>query len=276
MRDDHRETNRRNWDERAGIHARSRMYDLDGFIAQPDKLWLHPAEPGELGDVRGRSLCHLQCHLGLETLSWARLGARHCVGLDFSPRAIELARGVAERCGLAQQVRFVESDVHDARAVLAADAPFDIVYVSIGAICWLPSITRWASIVADLLVPGGVLYMRETHPMLQAIAERDGQFMVDGPYFETPEPTNWNIPETYTEGKPRLENPSCYEWSHSISEILNALRAQHLSLELFEEHREAPFQPFASMTENAGTFRLPPPLCDRIPLTFSLRARKCS
>src|SRR5687767_4308557 len=131
------EANRRNWDERARVHARSSFYDVEGFVSGRRQLWLHPGEPDMLGSVAGKSLCQLQCHLGLEALSWARLGASRVVGLDFSRDAVETARSLAERCGLAERATFVEADVHDAVQALAGHAPFDIVYVSVGAICWL-------------------------------------------------------------------------------------------------------------------------------------------
>ena len=275
MRDEHRDTNRKNWDERARVHAKSEMYDLEGFVAEPDRIWLHPTEAGELGGVRGKSVCQLQCHLGIETLSWARLGAARVVGLDFSLDAIEIARSLAARTGLGERATFVVSDVHDAPAALRDHAPFDVVYVSVGAICWLPSITRWASIVAELLAPGGVLYVREVHPMVNALYEKDGAIVADQPYFELPEPARWDDGETYTEGRPKLENKTCFEWSHGLGEIVQALLDRGLALELLHEHRDAEFQPFPSMVKEAdGLWRLPVATRDRVPLTFSLRARK--
>jgi SAM-dependent methyltransferase len=275
MNDEHRRANLRNWNERAGIHARSKMYDLEGFVAAPDKLWLHPTEPAELGDVRGRTLCQLQCHLGIETLSWARLGASRVVGLDFSADALAGARELATRCGLSERARFIESDVYDGVAALAADAPFDIVYVSVGAICWLPNIAGWAAVVAALLKKGGVLYMREVHPMLNAISELAGQLIVDAPYFERTEPSSWDLAETYTEDSPKLQNVKCYEWSHGLGEIIQALLDQGLTLELLHEHRDVEFKPFPMMEEGEdGLFRLPIEARGRVPLAYSLRARK--
>jgi SAM-dependent methyltransferase len=276
MRDEERETNRRNWDERARVHARSAFYDLDGFAAGRRQLWLHPCEPVELGDVRGKSLCQLQCHLGVETLSWARLGAARVVGLDFSADAVASARSLAMRCGLEARAGFVQADVHDAPVALAGLAPFDIVYVSVGAICWLPEVRRWAEVVRSLLAPGGVLYMREVHPMLGAIEERDGKLLVERPYFEVAEPLVWDDGTTYTEGNARLENRVCYEWTHGLGDIVQALLDQGLALELLREHRDAEWQPLPATTRGEdGLWRLPEPLRDRVPLTFTLRARLC-
>src|SRR5689334_9169046 len=165
-----RETNRRNWDERAALHARGSFYDFDGFVADGSR-WLHPCEAVELGDVRGKSLVQLQCHMGQDLLSWLRLGAARGVGLDFSAPAIEHARQLAARCGLSERARFVLSDVYDAPQALAGAGPFDIVYVSVGALCWLPDVKRWAEVCAALLPPGGVLYVHESHPMLFALGE---------------------------------------------------------------------------------------------------------
>lgn len=274
MDQEHLDTNRRNWNERARIHARSKFYDLDGFVEGRRHTWLHPAEPRELGPIAGRSLCHLQCHLGVETLSWARLGAARVVGLDFSSEAIATARSLAERCELTDRARFVESDVHDAERALAGEAPFDVVYVSLGAICWLPSVARWARIVRSLLRPGGVLYVREVHPMLATVFERDGKLVVEAPYFERTEPTRWDDGLTYTEGRPRVENATYFEWAHGLGEIVQAILDTGLSLELLHEHRDAEFQPLESMRrEDDGLWRLPEAWRDRVPLTFTLRAR---
>lgn len=275
MKDEHREANRANWNDRARIHSRSKFYDVDGFVRGDRKMWLHPLEVIEMGDVTGKSLCHLQCHLGIETISWARLGAARVVGLDFSGDALATARSIAERTGLSDRARFVEADVHDAALALAGEAPFDVVYVSLGAICWLPSITRWAEIVAALLRPGGQLYVREVHPMLNAVYEKDGALLVDAPYFERPEPTRWDDGVTYTEGRPKVEHTTTYEWSHGLGEIVSALLHAGLTLELLHEQKDAEFQPLASMVETSpGLWQLPPETRDRVPLTFSLRARK--
>src|SRR5664279_1739425 len=123
------------WDERAALHAPTKFYDLDGFVAG-QRTGLHPTEPSELGSVAGKSLIQLQCHLGIETLAWARLGAKRVVGLDFSQAALTHARSLAERCGLTDRARFVLADVHDAPRALCDHAPFDVVYVSVGALLW--------------------------------------------------------------------------------------------------------------------------------------------
>jgi SAM-dependent methyltransferase len=161
------ELNRSNWDARVPVHTASRFYDLPGFVAGRDEL--RPFELEEVGDVTGRQLLHLQCHLGLDTLSWARHGAA-VTGLDFSGPALATARELAERIG-ARDARFVESDVY--RAPEALDGrTFDIVYTGLGALCWLPDIDRWARTAASLVAPGGFLYLAEFHPFCDTLSAR--------------------------------------------------------------------------------------------------------
>lgn len=270
----HLDANLANWDERARVHAGSKMYDLAGFVADPTRVWLHPSEPVEL-DVRGKRLVQLQCHLGVETLSWARLGAARVVGLDFSAEAIARATALAAACGLADRARFVCADVHDAAAALADEAPFDVVYVSVGAISWLPSITRWADQVAAIAGPGAVVFLREVHPMLGAVEERDGALVATLPYFEVPTPNRWDDATTYTEGRPAITSATCYDWNHGLGEIVQALLDRGFALERLIEHREAEFQAYPSMTQGEdGLWRLPETTRDRVPLTFTLRARR--
>lgn len=278
MKREHAEANRANWNDRARIHAGSTFYDLDGFVRDAGRAWLAPGEADELGSVSGKSVCQLQCHLGIETLSWARLGASRVVGVDFSKEAIAAATALAERCGLADRARFVESDVHDAARALGGET-FDVVYVSVGAICWLPSIARWADVVAALVRPGGVAFVREVHPMLNAVYEKDGQLVVEQPYFEREEPVRWEDGVTYTEGRPITEHKTTYEWSHGLGEIVTSLLDRGFVLELLREHKVAEFQALPSMVleariDGADLYRLPPETRDRLPLTFSLRARK--
>ena len=175
MDSEQRETNRRNWDERAELHARGKFYDLDGFVAQSARPWLHPSEPVELGSVQGKSLVQLQCHLGLDLLSWLRLGAARGVGLDFSPNAVEHARALAQRCGLDARAQFVVSDVHDAPSAIAAHAPFDIVYVSMGALPWIPmsmlACFTLGFTFAGVIVPAQTLMQKETpHALMGRIS----------------------------------------------------------------------------------------------------------
>jgi len=161
--DEYLAANRALWDEWTAIHETSSFYDLEAFKAGGSRL--RDYEVDEVGDVTGKSLLHLQCHFGIDTLSWARLGAR-VTGADFSDRAIELGRSLAAELRL--DATFVRSDLYDLPSVL--DGQFDVVYTSRGVLGWLPDLGRWAGVVAHFLRPGGVFYMTEIHPVAQAFA----------------------------------------------------------------------------------------------------------
>ncbi len=180
--------NRTYWDGEVDLNLAS--WDIEGFLGDPARLTREVAADREaLGAVQGKSLIHLQCHFGLDTLAWSRLGAV-ATGVDFSPRAIATAIDLAKRAGA--NTRFVEADLYETPQVIPER--FDVVYTSGGALCWLPDIRAWADVVSRLLKPGGVFYIREAHPMLWSLEdERDDQQLVIGrPYFETPEPKRWD------------------------------------------------------------------------------------
>ena len=163
---DYREVNRASWDERAPAHAASPGYGIQRFVDDPAHLSdVVRFDLPLLGDVAGLRGVHLQCHIGTDTLSLARLGAA-MTGLDFSPAALVEARALAARTGT--DISFVQADVYDAVAVLEAES-FDLVFTGIGALCWLPDVGRWAATVAGLLRPGGRLFLREGHPMLWSL-----------------------------------------------------------------------------------------------------------
>jgi 2-polyprenyl-3-methyl-5-hydroxy-6-metoxy-1,4-benzoquinol methylase len=173
-----RALNRANWDDRVPIHLASRFYDLEGFRKTRDSL--RAFEPAEAGAVHGKDLVHLQCHLGLDTLSWAGRGAR-VSGLDFSAPAIEAARSLAAELGISAS--FVTSDVYDAVTVFGGQQ-FDIVYTGIGALYWLPDIPKWARVVPELLRPGGFLHLVEGHPFADLLDEQTGS-VISRDYFDT-------------------------------------------------------------------------------------------
>ncbi|MGL6183716.1 MAG: class I SAM-dependent methyltransferase, partial [Aestuariivirga sp.] len=168
--DDYIAINRRNWNDRAAIHVKDEAggYRVQAFLDGADNL--HDIEHAEIGDVKGLRIAHLQCHFGIDTLCLARRGAS-CVGLDFSPVAIAAARDLQARTGLDAQ--FVEGNVYDARKLISGD--FDMVYVTWGAIGWLPDIRRWAKVVFALLKPGGRLYLLEGHPSLMTLDEKTAE-----------------------------------------------------------------------------------------------------
>ena len=245
---DYRQVNRTTWDERAPAHAASPDYGFQLFIADPDYLSdVVRFDLPRLGDISGLRGVHLQCHIGTDTLSLARLGAR-MTGLDFSPAALEQARRLADAVGA--DVDFVEAEVYDAPAVLGREA-FDLVFTGIGALCWLPDIRRWAETVAALLRPGGRLFIREGHPMLWSLADArpDGMLVVEYPYFETVEPMVFDDPETYVETDVRFEHNLSHEWNHGLAEIITALMDQGLRLTAFEEHDSVPWEALVGQME---------------------------
>ena len=186
--DEYMKANRANWDQRAPAHAMSPGYNVQRFIDDPAFIGeVVRFDRVRLGDLGGLSGVHLQCHIGTDTIGLSRLGAR-MTGLDFSPAAIEQARILVAKSG--DDVTFVESNVYDAASALGGEQ-FDLVFTGIGALCWLPSISRWAAAVAALLKPGGRLFIREGHPMLWSLtdARPDGLLVVDLPYFERDEPS---------------------------------------------------------------------------------------
>ncbi len=258
-----REANRRMWDERVPIHVEGDFYDLAAFLR--GEGCLRDFEIEDLGDrVAGRDLVHLQCHFGMDTLDWARRGAR-VTGLDFSGPAVEAARGIAAQLGI--EARFVEGDVYDAPAVLGRR--YDIVYTGLGALCWLPDIERWADVVLALLRPGGTFYIAEFHPFTDVLA--DESLDVVRPYFQGPEPLVWDEPGTYAAMDSQTEHNRSYEWVHPVSSVLDALARRGLRLERFREHDYTLFPrwPFLER-EGRDRYRLPEHL-PRLPLIYSAR-----
>lgn len=263
---DWRALNRANWDDRVPIHLASEFYDLAGFRQRRDSL--RPFEPGEAGDVSGKRLLHLQCHIGLDTLSWAQRGAV-VSGLDFSAPAIEAATALAAELGV--QASFVLADVYDAAAVFSGQQ-FDIVYTGIGALVWLPDLTRWAQVVAELLAPGGFLYLVEGHPFAQILDDADGS-TVARDYFSS-EPLVNDYPWTYTDGAAPLAHARSVQFQHGIGEVVTALAGAGLRIEFLHEFGFDDFPRYESLQRQPdGSYRFPAGR-PRIPLMFSLRAAR--
>jgi SAM-dependent methyltransferase len=278
---DWRALNRANWDDRVPVHLASSFYDLAGFRAGASTL--QPFEVSEVGDVAGRRLVHLQCHIGLDTLSWARRGAQ-VSGLDFSAPAIDAASALAASLGI--PATFVVSDVYDAVDVFGGHR-FDIVYTGTGALVWLPDIPRWARVVAGLLAPGGFLYLVEGHPFVQILDDAAGApgaagaprasgasgafgLCVARDYFDA-SPQVEDYPYTYTDG-PALEHTRQVEFQHSLGEIVTSLAEEGLRIEFLHEYDFDAFGRFDSLQRREdGTYRFPPGP-PRVPMQFSLRA----
>jgi SAM-dependent methyltransferase len=260
-----------NWEDRARLHATdpTGTYRIDHVANGGDSL--HAIEAGEIGDIDGRRLVHLQCHIGTDTVSLANRGAT-VTGLDFSGEALAAARDLAKRAG--RQVRFVQSDVYEAPSALGES--YEIAYVTWGAINWLPDIRSWAQVVADVLEPGGVLYLCETHPAALCLEEIDGRIVAHYDWRSSCDrPIVMEAPTTYTGDARPLTHTRTYEWIHPLSAVLGGLEEAGLTVEWLHEHELLPFRLFPMMepTGSPGLFRLPPGQ-PRLALAFSLRATK--
>lgn len=254
---DYLDMNRQGWDERARAHFTSKFYDVAGFLKGGTSL--REIELAELTEVAGKSLLHLQCHFGMDTLSWVRKGAR-CTGVDLSSVAIAQAHELSEKAGV--EAQFVCSDVYS--FANEETAPFDIVYTSYGALCWLPDLDRWAQLVADKLVAGGVFYMVEFHPLYDLLEGYS--------YFTLKEP---DIEESsgYTENSAHLNNQFAV-WSHPLSSVVNALIKAGIQIDRLNEFPFSPYNCFPGMQEReSGRFYLQHREQD-IPIVYSITGHK--
>ncbi len=261
--DKYRDTNLKNWNERTPIHAQSRFYDVDGF--KSGRSTLKNIEVEELGDVKEKSLLHLQCHFGLDTLSWAKLGAQ-ATGVDFSDKAIDLAKSLSEETGL--EARFICSDIYDLPQVLTDS--FDIVFASYGVLCWIPDVGRWMKIAFDYLKPGGTFYIIDGHPFANVF---DDDFQIKYSYFDSGEPIKCEPEGTYTDRNAQISTPN-YQWAHSLSDIVNAVIQAELKIEFLHEFPFDIWERFRSMMrEEDGLYFMKDPKIE-VPLLFSIKAEK--
>ena len=262
--DEARAANRALWDEITPVHLRS--YGVDRFLA--GERWLPPTILREVGNVQGKSLLHLQCHFGLDSLAWVREGAR-VTGVDFSPEAIAAAQRLSTQAELPAE--FICSDIYKLPQHLSG--PFDIVFTSIGVLCWLNDLESWARVIAHFLKPGGLFYIMEGHPLMTTFDE-SGQYQFALPYFHNTQPYIWddNDPD-YMDPSYIPTHPS-FEWQWTISDIITALLKADLRLESFHEFGalEAPVYPeMVQRPDGQYTF---PNLPVDLPILFSLKARK--
>jgi SAM-dependent methyltransferase len=262
--DEYIETNRLNWDDRVPIHLVSKFYDVASFKA--GRSTLMPVERNEIGDVRGKTLLHLQCHFGMDTLSWAREGSI-VTGVDFSGPAIEAARSLANELQI--DARFVESDVYKLPTVLSGS--FDIVFASYGVLCWLPDLPAWFRIAADYLNPGGVFYIIDGHPIADMLA--DDEIKMTFPY-QGSQALPSESDDTYTDQQSPVEHTLIYEFSHGVGEIIGSAVDAGLEIEFFHEFTEGFWPRLPQMQKrDDGFYELPDNRLE-LPFMFSLRARK--
>ena len=259
------------WNAWTAIHSTGEFYDLAGFKAGGVRLRAYEVEL--IGDVTRKSLLHLQCHFGIDTLSWARLGAR-VTGADFSPAAIELARSLADELGF-PDARFVQSNVYDLPESL--DGQFDIVYTSRGVLGWLPDIRAWAGVVAHFLAPGGTFFITEIHPVAQVFENErvgPGELRLTYPYWEHAEPLTFEVKGSYADPSADVADQIEHGWNHGLGEIVTALIEAGLRIETLIEHPFLDWKVDFLVEEGEGRWRLPSDGLGALPLMFSLVATK--
>jgi SAM-dependent methyltransferase len=265
--------NRANWDERVPAHAASPDYALHRF---DDPAYISEVvrfDGPRLGEVAGLTGVHLQCHIGTDTVSLARLGA-HMTGLDFSAPALAVGRELAARAGV--DVAFVQAELYDAPSVLKRES-FDLVYTGVGALCWLPSVDRWAGVISALLRPGGRLFIREGHPVLWATADQlpDGLLLLDHPYFEQAGGTRFVVDGTYVTTDVAFAHNTTIEWNHGLGEIVTALLDHGLDLTMLVEHDSVPWDALPGhMTDIGGGEYQLIDRPERLPHSYTLSAVK--
>ena len=271
------QANKHLWNQRTAVHKDSSFYDLEGFKKGANVLT--PIELNEIGQVYGRSLLHLQCHFGMDTMSFSRMGAK-CTGIDLSDEAIKLATEINAELKL--DARFICCNVYDLLIGnwSAAKTPpseglgeaelFDIVFTSYGTIGWLPDLGPWAKVIVERLKPGGFFYMAEFHPVVWMF---DDDFTHIKYYYDNKELIVMEDQPTYTGDENEIEGKE-YSWNHSISEVLNALISTGLKIEFFNEHTYSPYSNFKNSVETEkGKWHIKG-MEGKIPMVYSLRARK--
>ena len=260
------EGNRALWDEWTDIHEASEFYDLQAF--REGGVRLRDYEIEQVGDVRGKTLLHLQCHFGIDTLSWARLGAI-VTGADFSPKAIMLAKRLASDLGL--DARFVESNVYDLPERL--DDAFDVVYTSRGALNWLPDIRAWARVAAHFVKPGGIFFITEAHPVAWALGE-EMPLAFRYPYWEREVPEIFDVEGSYADPSADVKAEKEYSWNHGLGEIVTALVDAGLTIEILHEYPFSEWDMGFTVEGPDDRWVTPDSVEGELPLFYSLRARK--
>ncbi|WP_350352354.1 methyltransferase [Microbacterium sp. A8/3-1] len=267
-----RHANQQNWNDRVPLHEDA--YGLDAFD-----------DPTHLSDfirhdlpvlesflashsVSGLDVCHLQCHIGTDTISLARAGAT-VTGVDFSRPALRAAAELARRTGVT--ATWVETDVLEARS--AVEGEFDVVYTSIGTVTWLEDLDRWAAQIAALLRRGGIFFIRDGHPSLYALDEDAATLTIRYPYFGDGRAQQWDDASTYV-GDGTVAHPRTFEWPHPLSEIIGALLRAGLRLIHFDEGRTLPWQFSPRMVEVDGDWAWPEGERNLVPCTYTIVARR--
>ena len=257
------DANKKLWNDLVSINKNSKMYDLSGF--KKGKSSLNKIELEEIGDVAGKSLLHLQCHFGMDTLSWARLGA-NVTGIDFSEEAIQLANLLSRDLDIPG--RFIHSNIYDSRDVLSEE--FDIVYTSYGVLCWLPNLEEWGRIISHFLKDNGIFYIVEFHPIRSMF---DGEGKMKDPYFHSDTPARYEGTGSYADPTAPLHHVT-YEWLHSLADVVNGLVEAGLRIEFLHEF---PFSvygdcPWLEQRDDGLWYHKNKEI--KVPMTFSIKATR--
>ncbi|MFW9803167.1 MAG: class I SAM-dependent methyltransferase [Candidatus Thorarchaeota archaeon] len=263
------QANKHMWEGRVDVHKESKFYDVEGFLK--GKQTLDPIELDEIGDVDGKSLLHLMCHFGMDTLSWSRLGAE-ATGVDFSEKAIKLAGELGNRIGV--KARFIASDIYELPGLL--DDEFDIVFTSGGVLTWLPDLKKWAQVVTKFVKPGGFFYIREFHPFPYVFDDDEGVtgLRLRYPYFTPEEPLKFEDGSTYADPDAKIEKTVTYEWNHSFSALINSLIDAGLRIDFFNEFPFTTWKALPFLIEREDGRWVLPSHQESMPLMYSLRATK--
>lgn len=257
------EANKELWNKRTVVHKDSSFYDLPSFLN--GKSSLNEIERRELGNIQGKTVLHLQCHFGMDSLSMARLGAK-VTGVDLSDTAITEAKKLNIDLGL--DVDFICCNVYDLKSFLSNQ--FDIVFTSYGVIGWLPDLNKWADIISHFLKPGGFFYMAEFHPVVWML---DEDFERVKYYYHNQELIEIESQGTYTGNNAKIEGKE-YSWNHSLSEVINALIGQGFQIDFFNEFSYSPYSCFNKVVQGEdGNWRVKG-LEGKIPMVYSLKATK--
>lgn len=260
-------TNLKRWDELVNVNANSKSYNLERF--KEGETSLFPVELKELGDVEGKSMLHLQCHFGMDTLSWARLGAK-VTGVDFSGEAISLARSLSIELKIPAD--FIQSNIYDIPNMISDK--FDIVFTSYGVLCWLPDLVNWAEIIESCLKPGGTFYVIDSHPFGFLINENDKNVAIGYNYFTGGKAIRFDDDNTYVDTEDKIKNTVTYEFFHTMGDILNSLLNTGLEVEFIHEFPFGFFQFHPDMKKREDGYWEFESFEYSIPMIFSLKAHK--
>ena len=253
--------NRAFWDELAGHHAASEFYAVERFIASRDSLG--EIDKAEIGQVAATSICHLQCHIGLDTMSLANKGAT-VTGLDFSAESVRIARQLSTRTGIV--AAFVEADVLDAAEALGTT--YDMVYTTGGVLMWVPDLDRWADNCGKLLRPGGVFYLHDIHPLAMALEPCETGWRLAYSYFGGGQPIVSSADGSYAVSDVGLKHQETREWIHPVGDVVSALIGAGLVIEFLHEHPGDP-RSSTAFASTGGSPRTP-----QLPVSYSVRAHR--